>query len=265
MAQRVPITIRLDSFEGPLDLLLYFIQNHALDISKVSIGKITDQYLAYVLLMQELNFDIASEFLVMAATLLHWKSRALLPQELKLEGQGNTLGEGELTQEDLVRQLLEHQRFLEAGQSIAQLPHLGADVFARANSKPPIEKIWKEMNISDLAMTYQDLFARARKRSQVLKKETVSVSDKIVQLADRLPLLEVVEFNSLMSEFASRPEVVATFLATLELGKLKKMKLFQEEVYSSIYVQLLETLENFEKKLASDFDMMIPQIASGIR
>src|SRR5437016_12241554 len=87
MANRVPITVRLESFEGPLDLLLYLIQSNELDISKVSIGRITDQYLAYVRLIQELNFDTASEFLVMAATLLHWKSRALLPQEDKQDVQ----------------------------------------------------------------------------------------------------------------------------------------------------------------------------------
>ena len=81
VSQRLPITVRLESFEGPLDLLLYLIQSHELDISRISITQITDQYLAYVQLLQELNFDTASEFLVMAATLLHWKSKAVLPQE----------------------------------------------------------------------------------------------------------------------------------------------------------------------------------------
>src|ERR1043165_471146 len=104
MAQRVPITIRLESFEGPLDLLLYLIQTHELDISRVSISKITDQYLAYVRLMQELNFDTASEFLVMAATLLHWKSKALLPQEQKQDGTAAVGEDGSFSQEDLVRQ-----------------------------------------------------------------------------------------------------------------------------------------------------------------
>src|SRR3954470_6158759 len=102
---RIPITVRLESFEGPLDLLLYLIQSHELDISTVSIGRITDQYLVYVRLMRELDFDIASEFLVMAATLLHWKSKALLPVERK-EGSLSADDEPELTQEDLVRQLL---------------------------------------------------------------------------------------------------------------------------------------------------------------
>ena len=112
MSHRVPITIRLDSFEGPLDLLLYLIQSHELDISKVSISKITDQYLSYVRLMQELNFDIASDFLVMAATMIQWKSKSLLPQEVD----PNALLNGEddvMSPEELLRQLQEHQRFLD--------------------------------------------------------------------------------------------------------------------------------------------------------
>jgi chromatin segregation and condensation protein Rec8/ScpA/Scc1 (kleisin family) len=119
-AYRVPITVHLDSFEGPLDLLLYLIQSHELDINKVSISKITDQYLAYVRLMQELNFDTASEFLVLAATLLLWKSKSLLPNDEKNDAGASAEGD-EFTQEELIRQLLEHQRFLAAGESLAHL------------------------------------------------------------------------------------------------------------------------------------------------
>ena len=146
MSHRVPITIRLERFEGPLDLLLYLIQSHEFDINKISISKITDQFVTYVRLMQELNFDTASEFLVMAATLIQWKSKALLPQEEKVDG-AQAQAE-EFTQEDLIRQLLEHQRFLEAGESLGQFPLLGDDVFARNNSKPPIERVWKDMDIT---------------------------------------------------------------------------------------------------------------------
>ena len=254
MAHRVPITVRLESFEGPLDLLLYLIQSHELDISRVAISKITDQYLAYVKLMQELNFDTASEFLVMAATLVHWKSRALLPQEDKANGQGALGEDGPLSPEDLIRQLLEHQRFLEAGERMAQLPHLGIDVFARANSKPPVEKVWKEMNQSDLTLAFQEMLIRARKRTQILRKETVSITDKIMEFADRMNLHELTEFRSLLSLAPSRGEIVATFLAALELGRLKKMKVYQEEVYAAIYLELIETLKGFDTHLASGFD-----------
>lgn len=256
MPHRVPITVRLESFEGPLDLLLYLIQSHELDISKVSISKITDQYLAYVLLMQELNFDTASEFLVMAATLLHWKSRALLPPDEKQNAQGQEGDDAILTQEDLVRQLLEHQRFLEAGENLSQLPLLGEDVFARLNKKPPIERIWKEMSLTDLTLGYQEMLVRARKRTQVLKKETVSIADKILEFADRLPLNEMVEFTRLLSAIPSQPEIVATFLATLELSRLKKSRVHQEGgAYSPIYIQLIESLKGFDPTLASGFDL----------
>lgn len=254
MTQRVPITVRLHAFEGPLDLLLYLIQTHELDISKVSISKITDQYLAYVRLMQNLDFDTASEFLVMAATLLHWKSKSLLPNEQKLGADGLNPDDLELSQEELVRQLMEHQRFLEAGENLAQLPWLGIDVFTRANRKPPIERIWKEMNVTDLALGYQDMLVRASKRTTVLQKETVSLTDRIMEFSARLKIGQITELKELLSAIPSRAEIVVTFLASLELSRLKKMKLYQEEVYASIYVELLESLKNFDSHLVTGFE-----------
>ena len=262
MANRIPITVRLNSFEGPLDLLLYLIQTHELDISRVSIGKITDQYLAYVRLMQELNFDTASEFLVMAATLVHWKSRALLPQENAQGQNGVSAEESPLTQEELILQLLQHQRFLEAGEGLSQLPHLGADVFARANSKPPIERVWREMNLSDLTLAYQETMIRARKRTQVLRKETVSITDKIMEFADTLPMHQLTELRTLLEAHCARGDIVATFLAALELGRLKKMRLYQEGAYQEIFLELLESLKNFDVKLAQSFENVAAAIAA---
>ncbi|MFZ9595879.1 MAG: segregation and condensation protein A [Bdellovibrionia bacterium] len=262
MAHRVPITIHVESFEGPLDLLLYLIQSHELDISKVSIGKITDQYLAYVTLLQELNFDAASEFLVMAATLLHWKSKALLPQENKA-GDGTASDEPEaLTQEELVRQLLEHQRFLAAGETLGELPLLGQDVFSRANAKPPVEKVWREMNLTDLSMAYQDMIIQSRKRTQILKKETVSLTDKILEFGQTLPLHQWVDMKTLMPEFPARPEIVVTFLAGLELSRLKKMRMHQEGAYQTVYLELIDDLKNFDTQLASGFDAIERSLAA---
>ncbi|MGZ3689540.1 MAG: segregation and condensation protein A [Bdellovibrionota bacterium] len=254
MAHRVPITVHLESFEGPLDLLLYLIQSHELDVSRVSITQITDQFVSYVRLMQELNFDTASEFLVMAATLLHWKSKALLPQENKLGENGQPLEDDGLTQEELIRQLLEHQRFLEAGENLAQLPRLGDDVFTRPAPRRAIEKVWKEMDITSIAMSYQDMLVRARKRTQVLRKETVSLTEKMIEFGDRLPVGAMQELRKLMTELPTRPEIVVTFLASLELARLKKLRVYQEETYSTIYVELLESLKGFNFQLASGFD-----------
>ena len=262
MAYRVPITVRLESFEGPLDLLLYLIQTHELDISRVSIGMITDQYLAYVRLMQELNFDTASEFLVMAATLLHWKSKALLPNEEKDAATKGAEEDLELTQEQLLRQLMEHQLFLEAGQRLAELPLLGEDVFARPNHRAPISKVWKSMDLSQLTLTYQDTLVRSRKRTQILKKETVSLTDKIIEFGTKLPIGKMMELSKLLTDSTSRPEIVVTFLASLELSRLKKMRLYQEEAYQPIFLELLETLKNFDLQLASGFEAETPSASS---
>lgn len=253
MTHRTGITVRLESFEGPLDLLLYLIQSHELDISRVSISKITDQYLSYVQLMQELNFDIASDFLVMAATLLLWKSKAILPRE---EDPNAATADEEVpfTQEDLIRQLLEHQRFLAAGQDLAQLPRLHEDVFVRPNPKARVEKVWKEMNLTDISLAYQDMLVRARKRSTVLRKETVSLSDKIIEFSDRLEIGHPTALSKLLSISPERGEVVVTFLASLEMSRLKKMRLHQEKTYEEIYLELLESLRNFDISLASGFE-----------
>jgi segregation and condensation protein A len=259
MASRLPITVRLESFEGPLDLLLYLIQSHELDISRISISRITDQYLAYVRLMQELNFDTASEFLVMAATLLHWKSKAVLPQEDKQDQAGANAEDGVLSQEDLIRQLLEHQRFKQAGQDLAQLPLLGEDIFTRPNRRPPVEKVWKEMNLTDLTLAYQDMLVRQRKRTTILRKETVSLASKIVEFRDKLQVGKLSEFRALLSAVPTKPEIVAAFLATLELSRLKKMRVHQEMTYAPIWLELLESLKNFDENMADGFDNPNPQ------
>jgi segregation and condensation protein A len=251
---RVPISVRLEHFQGPLDLLLYLIQSHELDISKVSVSHITDQFVAYVRLMQELNFDIASEFLVMAATLLHWKSKALLPQENKGDAAGAAIEGEELTRDQLIRQLLEHQRFLAAGQDLAQLPRLGEDVFSRPNKRPPIEKVWKPMDVTSLSTTYQDILTKARKRKTILKKETVSLSDKLHDFREKLEVGRMTELTKLLSPLAEKPEVVVTFLASLELSRLKKLRVHQELTYGPILLELIESLRNFDLSLASGFD-----------
>lgn len=250
---RIPITLRLESFEGPLDLLLYLIQSHELDISKVSLSKITDQYLIYVRLMQELDFDIASEFLVMAATLIHWKSKSLLPVDPSEQAQA-TDEDLPLSPEELLRQLLEHQRFLAAGQDLAQLPRLHEDVFTRSNAKPPIERVWRDMNVSDLTLSMQDTLVRAHKRKRVLKKETVSLSTKIAEFSDRLEIGALTSIKQLLSMSPSRPEIVVTFLASLELAKLKKLKVFQEGAYQEIFVKLIENIQGLAQAWSSEFD-----------
>lgn len=248
------LTIRLEQFEGPLDLMLYLIQSQELDISKVAISQITDQYLTALKLMQAMDFDIASEFLVMAATLILWKSKALLPRE----DDGQTAAEDielPLTQEELVRQLLIRQGYLEAAGKLAQNSFLGDDVFTRPNKRPPVEKIWKEMNVSAIATTFQDLLIREQRRKRVvMKKETVSLQEKIQEFGRRLTPKQITKLETLIADTKVRGEWVVGFLASLELSRLKKLKIHQENVFDPIFVELLEKLEGFDTRQVSGFD-----------
>ncbi len=264
MANRVPITIRVDRFEGPLDLLLYLIQSHELDVSKISIAKITEQYVAYVRLMQELNFDIASDFLLMAATLIQWKSKSLLPVDVDPNALLNT-DDDALSPEELLRQLREHQRFLEMGRELGTLTLLGDDVFTRPNTRKPTEKVWKQMDVTGLALTFQDLLVKERKRTTILKKETVSLSEKILDFGERMEIGKLTGLRALLRDPNSRPETVVSFLATLELGRLRKMRLHQEKVYEEIYVELLESIKGFDTALASGFDAIEASIDKDIK
>jgi len=253
-SSRTGITIRLEQFEGPLDLMLYLIQSQELDVSQLSISKITDQYLNTILLMQELDFDIASEFLVMAATLILWKSRALMPKD---DEDQKLLEETAmpLSQEDLVRQLLERQRYLEMAAHLSQRPLLNDEIFTRPNKRPPVEKIWKEMNVTQIATTYQDLLIREQRRKRVvLKKETVSLAEKLKEFGQRLKPNQLTDLTTLISDRAIRGEWVVAFLASLELSRLKKLKIHQAQVFDPIFVELLEEMLDFDVSQAQGFE-----------
>jgi segregation and condensation protein A len=249
-----PFTIRLEQFEGPLDLMLYLIQSQELDISTVSISRITDQYLHTLKLMQEMDFDVASEFLVMAATLILWKSRALMPKEDD-ETKADDEAELPLTQEELVRRLMQRQAYLDAAGKVATRPLLGEDVFTRPNRRPPVEKIWKEMKMTSIATTFQDLLIREQRRKRVvMKKETVSLSEKLKEFGRRLTPHQITALETMISDKGVRGEWVVGFLASLELSRLKKLKVYQEQAFDPIFVELLEELQNFDVSQASGFD-----------
>ncbi len=251
---RSNFTIRLEQFEGPLDLLLYLIQSQELDISTVSISRITDQYLNTLKLMGEMNFDVASEFLLMAATLILWKSKALMPKD---DDELKTADELALplTQEELVQQLLNRQRYLEMAGHLAARDYLGDDVFNRPNKRPPVEKIWKEMNVTQLATTYQDLLIREQRRARiVMKKETVSLAEKIREFAAKLTPDKLTCLKDLVADTETRGEWVVAFLASLELSRLKKVKIHQEKTFDPIYIELVELLLDFDARQASGFE-----------
>ncbi len=242
------LRVKLASFEGPLDLLLYLIQKDEIDIRNIKIAEITDQYLRTIDLMREHNLDIAGDFLLMASTLIWLKSRTMLPQtDEQLVGEGDEI----LTQDELMRRLMEHQRYRAMAMDFKQMPMLGQDYFKRPppDEKEKREQLLKEMNLTDLTLAFQQVLLRARRPTVRVKTDRMSIADAVKKIASRLGAQDITDFHSLFTEEVDRNEVVVTFLAILELGRLQKIRVLQHQVYGSIYLVLREklTLESVQK------------------
>lgn len=231
--------IKLDNFEGPLDLLIHLIRRNEVNVYDIPVSLITEQYLQYIELMQELNIDVASEFLVMAATLIHIKSRMLLPRPPADEG---VEGEGEDPREALVRRLLEHQRFKAAAELLheretlrtAQFPRSDAAVAAIAGEEPEPEL---EVDLFSLLAAFHGVLERAKHRPRVLlPPEQVSIESRIEVLLTRLSETEACGFEDLFADASSRADLIVTFLALLEMIRLKLVRIFQAGSFGAIRV-----------------------------
>ncbi len=223
--------IKLDIFEGPLDLLLHLIKKSEVDVYDIPVASITEQYLEYIEMMKEMNLDFAGEFLVMAATLVHIKSRMLLPvdEEAKPEEE-----EGGDPREELVRRLLEYQRYKEAARELSERNLLGRDVFARGADVElgELEEGVGFVNVSvfDLMEAIKGVLARApRERTVELTSERFRIADKINDIMEFLGREKSATFVSLFPGGATRGEVVVTFLAVLELAKLLMIRVHQTD------------------------------------
>ncbi len=234
------LRVKLASFEGPLDLLLYLIQKDEIDIRNIKIAEITDQYLRTLDLMRDHNLDIAGDFLLMASTLIWLKSRTMLPQTDEVVGEGDEI----MTQEELMRRLMEHQRYRAMAMDFKQMPMLGHDYFKRPlpDERQQREQLLKEMNLTDLTVAFQQMMMRARKPAIRVKKDRMSIADAAKKIADKLGSQEISDFQDLFLETADRNEVVVTFLAILELSRLQKIRVLQHVVYGTIYVVLRDRI-----------------------
>lgn len=230
-------TFRLEGFEGPLDLLLHLIQKNELDIFNIPIALVTEQYLECLQLMKVLNLDVAGEYLLMASTLLHIKSKMLLPKSL--EG-GEEEGE-EDPRAELVRRLLEYQNYKQAAVELEKRPLLDRDVFIRlvaAEPEPTADEERIEVNLFELLEAFRKVMARVKPESiHEVTLEHLSVEDKIQEI---LTLLEKenrsMAFHRLFPEQASRRVVVVTLLAILELVKMKRIRIFQLAPFETIRI-----------------------------
>ncbi len=235
LEEKTGYTFRLEGFEGPLDLLLHLIQKNELDIFNIPIAVITEQYLEYLQLMKVLNLDVAGEYLLMASTLLHIKSRMLLPRSSEGEEE-----EEEDPRAELVRRLLEYQKYKQAAGELEKRPLLDRDVFIRLtpteSQAPEEERI--EVNLFELLEAFQEVLKRVKPEAvHEVTLEHLSVEDKIEEI---LALLEKenrsMAFHRLFSEQPSRRVVVVTLLAILELVKMKRIRIFQMAPFETIRI-----------------------------
>lgn len=244
-------SVKLEIFEGPLDLLLHLIKKNEVSITDIPIATITEQYLATLELMQTMNLDVAGEFLVMAATLIHIKSRMLLPAgEDEEEGD-----EGEDPRAELVRRLLEYQRFKEAAEELQSREILGRDVFARIPDSPEHNPtvVIEQPSLFDLISALRQILERfPEERVHEVVLERVSVREKMNLLLDSLHQRGRVIFQDLFETATSRLEVVMTFLAMLELVKIRAIRISQEEGMGPIMIELAAPLGEVQDRMAKE-------------
>lgn len=232
--------IKLENFEGPLDLLIHLIRRNEVNVYDIPVVLITEQYLAYIELMQELNLDIAGEFLVMAATLIHIKSRMLLPRP---PADDNELeGDAEDPREALVRRLLEHEKFKAAAELLhdketvrsAQWPRSDAAVADAAGEEYEPEL---EVDLFSLLAAFRGVLERANRRPRVLlPPEQISIESRIEVLLTRMSETEACGFEDLFGDVSARGDLIVTFLALLEMIRLKLVRIFQAGPFGPIRV-----------------------------
>lgn len=231
--------VALPTFEGPLDLLLHLIQQHELDIRDIPILFISEKYVEYIMLMQELNIDLASEYLVMAATLAHIKSKMLLPKP-PVDQDDESVEELD-PRSELVRRLLEYQKYKNAAEQLGGAPVLGRDVFLRGAPAPMVDGPAElaQVSVFKLFDAFQKLLSRAKQQADhLIDVDRISISERIIELTDLLRGKGRVPFSDLFDETMTRSDLIVSFLAVLEMTRLRMMIVVQDGPLEPIGIEL---------------------------
>ncbi len=228
------LEVFLETFEGPLDLLLYLIKRQNLDILDIPIAEITRQYMEYVDLMKEMRLELAAEYLVMAAMLAEIKSRMLLPRPESEDG------EEEDPRADLVRRLQEYERYKQAAEALEALPRVGRDIFEAKVLAPYADavKVQPKVTVDDLISAMRDVLARAEMFSHHhVQMEPLSVRERMSIILGAVKGDEFIEFSAMFTPEEGRQGVVVTLLAVLELIKDSLIELVQSRPYGPIHIK----------------------------
>jgi len=234
--------VQFEVFEGPLDLLLYLIKKEEVDIYEVNLTKLATQFIEYIDTMRLLDLEIAGEFVVMAATLMYIKSRELLPVEQQAQVEGEE--EGEDPRWELIRQLVEYKKFKDAAAQLQALESRQEHIFPRVPGKldltePEAQPAKPEVSIFDLLNAVNTVLKRIEKRegdTREIFEDKWSVSEKIESILKTIGERGPIRFSELFETAASRSEVVCTFLALLELIRLKQLACAQPEAFGDIEI-----------------------------
>jgi segregation and condensation protein A len=230
--------IKLDKFEGPFDLLLHLIKKDEIDIYDIPVAKITEEYLKYIKLMQNMNLEVAGEFLVVAGTLLYIKSRLLLPSMNDAEDEGSLKDEEDDPRRELVRQLLEYKRFKEAARLLETQELKQKDIFYRVNETQQKDTEQNlEVSLFELIDAFKKVLGSTKKsQTKEIIQEEVSVEEKIEEIVLKLKDKGYLDFNELFTPVSTKMVLIATFLALLELMKQKQVRVMQTKLFSVIRI-----------------------------
>jgi len=229
-----PYTVKLEIFEGPLDLLLHLIRRNQVDIYDIPIAVITDQYLDYLNMMRTLNLDVAGEFLLMASTLLHIKSKMLLPFPLEEEEE-----ETEDPRAELVNRLLEYQQYKEAAVQLHDRDILDRDIFVPGKQADQAEaRELIEVGVFELIEALRDVFDRASLESGYdITLDRITIEERIVEVLEAVKSEgEGLLFSSLFGGAPTKQDIITTFLAVLELIKMRMIKVYQRGPFGPIEI-----------------------------
>jgi segregation and condensation protein A len=237
-------SLQLPQFEGPLDLLLHLCQKHELNILDIPVGFVTEKYLEHLALMELMQLDVASDYLVMAATLAYIKSKMLLPASPSDPNDEVDLEDEMDPREALIRRLLEYQKYKAAGEELVARGVAGRDVFVRGTAieqalagNAPLE----EVPIFALVDAFQRVLDRAKvKLTHDIVADRVSITERIAELSDLLAARRSVTFDEIFESSTTKFELVITFLALLEMARLRITRLHQAEPLGPLHIELAE-------------------------
>lgn len=231
----IGITIRLEAFQGPLDLLLHLIKKEEIDIWNIPIAHITEQYLEYLAIMRDLNINLAGEWLMMAATLIYIKSRMLVPQEQSSADQDELQ---EDPRNELVYQLLEHQKFKNA----AEMLYTREEVENAVWNKPPLDVLEDAgeivaVTLFDLLKAFREVVKRFEEtRVMEVDQEDVTIEQKLADIRAHFLIHEKLAFSTFFAEARSKRHLIVTFLALLEMVRLREVMLHQKKAFDEIQI-----------------------------